>query len=132
MQFILLTCDSSVTSSAEDQGELHQARVMQLAVMGTFERITIYSPAAGVLLFLYVINAVMRFWSAEVFAFGFHLVHLAGHIILLINVVHQFDPSAFVYVYALLLVWGMPYSSWQGSLRCRRVNPNLVLVHAFR
>lgn len=59
------------------------------------------------MLVLYVGNAVMRFWSAEVFAFAFHIFHMVGHIVLLINVVVQFDPSAFIYVYALLLVWGM-------------------------
>jgi hypothetical protein len=61
----------------------------------------------SILLFLYLVDAGMRFFTAEVFGFAFHLLHIAGHIVLLINIVHQYDPSAFVYVYALLLVWGM-------------------------
>eukprot|EP01127_Copromyxa_protea_P003142 TRINITY_DN13006_c0_g1_i1.p1 TRINITY_DN13006_c0_g1~~TRINITY_DN13006_c0_g1_i1.p1 ORF type:complete len:193 (-),score=27.81 TRINITY_DN13006_c0_g1_i1:104-682(-) len=84
---------SSVTSSVEDRGELHTARIWQIAILSA-------------LLFFYLVNLVMRFWSAEVFAFGFHMLHIAGHVVLLINVVVQFDPSSFVYVYALLMVWG--------------------------
>lgn len=94
-----------MTSSIEDQGELHAARIGQLGVMGTLSVCSV-SYFSGALLILYLGNAVMRFWSAEVFAFAFHILHMCGHVVLLINIVHQFDPSAYVYVYSLLLVWG--------------------------
>lgn len=48
----------------------------------------------------------MRYISAEVFAMAFHVFHFIAHIVLLINLVFQYDPSSYVYVYALLLLLG--------------------------
>lgn len=48
----------------------------------------------------------MRYVSAEVFAAGFHVFHVVAHLVLLVNIVYQYDPSAYVYIYGLLLLLG--------------------------
>lgn len=60
----------------------------------------------GVLLVLYFVGIALRWISAEVFAFAFHLFHIVSHIVLLMSLIFQFDPSVFVFIYALLLLLG--------------------------
>lgn len=72
---------------------MHSVRLIQLAVM-------------GLLLLAYLAGAVMRYISAEVFAMAFHVFHIIGHVVLLINIIYQYDPSSYVYVYGLLLLLG--------------------------
>jgi len=60
----------------------------------------------SLLLFFYLIGAVLRYISSEVFAFAYHIVHIISHVVLLLSLIYQYDPSTYIFIYTLLLLLG--------------------------
>jgi hypothetical protein len=78
----------------ESRGEITPQRTAQIVLF-------------SLVLIPYTAGLFLRYLTAEVFAFAFHIFHMFAHVILLLSLIYQYDPSTFIYVYILLLLMGM-------------------------